>query len=85
MVLKEAFQAVVNTVASDASSKLDTRQSYVDFISALLALVLSIVIIAFVGKLLWNSVVLDLFTIAKPARNVWQIIGLAIFAKLILA
>jgi hypothetical protein len=30
-------------------------------------------------------VVLDLFTIAKPARNVWQIIGLAIFAKLILA
>lgn len=85
MVLKEAFQAVVSTVASDASTAMDTRQSYVDFVSALLALILSIVIIAFVGKLLWNTVVLDLFTIAKPARNVWQIIGLALFVKLVLA
>lgn len=85
MVLKEAFQAVVSTVASDASTKLDTRQSYIDFVSALLAMILSVIIIAFVGKLLWNSVVLDLFTIAKPARNVWQIIGLTLFVKLIFA
>lgn len=83
MVLKETFSAVVNTVAADASSKLDTRSSYVELTAALLAFVFSIVLIAFIGKWLWNGVVLDLISIAKPARSVWQIIGLAILVKLI--
>ncbi len=82
MVLREAFSAVANTVASDASSKMETQASYVGLVSALLAFVVSIMIIAFVGKWLWNTIVLDLFTIAKPARSVWQLIGLAIFVKL---
>jgi hypothetical protein len=85
MVLREAFSAVVNTIASDASSKMDTQASYVGLTAALLAFITSMLIIAFIGKLLWNTVVLDLFTIAKPARSVWQIIGLAIFAKLIMS
>jgi hypothetical protein len=84
MVLREAFQAVVSTVASDASSKVETRQAYVDLVSALLAFVVSVLIISFVGKLLWNSVIFDLFTNVKPARSVWQILGLAIFVKLII-
>jgi len=83
MVLKEAFSAVINTVASDASSKMDTRASYVDLSATLLAFVISIVLIAFVGKWLWNTVVLDLVAVAKPARSVWQIIGLSILIKLI--
>lgn len=85
MVLRETFSAVVNTVAADASSKLDTRSSYVELTAALLAFVFSIVLIAFVGKWLWNGVVLDLVSVAKPARSVWQIIGLAILMKLISA
>lgn len=85
MVLREAFSAVVNTVASDASSKMDTQASYVGLTAALLAFITSMLIIAFIGKLLWNTIVLDLFTIAKPARSVWQIIGLAIFIKLIMS
>ncbi len=84
MVLREAFQAVVSTVASDASSKVETRQAYVDLVSSLLAFVVSVLIISFVGKLLWNSVIFDLFTNVKPARSVWQILGLAIFVKLII-
>jgi len=83
MVLRETFSAVVNTVAADASSKLDTRSSYVELTAALLAFVFSIVLIAFIGKWLWNGVVLDLISVAKPARSVWQIIGLAILIKLI--
>jgi hypothetical protein len=83
MVLRETFSAVVNTVAADASSKMDTRSSYVELTAAILAFVFSIVLIAFVGKWLWNGVVLDLISVAKPARSVWQIIGLAILIKLI--
>jgi hypothetical protein len=83
MVLKEAFSAVINTVASDASSKMDTRTSYVDLTATLLGFIVGIVILAFIGKWLWNTVVLDLFAIAKPARSVWQIIGLSILIKLV--
>jgi hypothetical protein len=36
-----------------------------------------------VGKWLWNNVIIDLFTIAKPVRSIWQILGLMIFLALI--
>jgi hypothetical protein len=84
MFFKEAFSAMVNTVAADASMKSDTRASYIELVSVMLAFVASIVLLSFIGKWLWNGVVLDLFSIARPARNVWQIIGLTIFVRLIL-
>ena len=82
-MLKEAFSAMVNTVAADASTKSDTRAAYIELSATLLAFVASVVIIAFIGKWLWNSIVLDLISVAKPARSVWQIIGLAVFFKLV--
>ena len=74
---------MVNTVAADASTKSDTRAAYIELSATLLAFVASVVIIAFIGKWLWNSIVLDLISVAKPARSVWQIIGLAVFFKLV--
>jgi hypothetical protein len=59
------------------------REVYADSISTLLAFVLAFVILAFVGKLLWNNVVVDLFSFAKPAKSFWQIIGLMIFISLV--
>jgi hypothetical protein len=83
MVLKEAFSAMVNTVAADASTKSDTRASYIELSSAIMAFVASVVIMAFIGKWLWNSIVVDLFTVARPVRSVWQIIGLTVFVHLV--
>ena len=59
------------------------REVYADTVAALVAFLVAFVIIAFVGKLLWNGVVVELFTFAKPARSFWQIIGLMIFINLI--
>jgi hypothetical protein len=59
------------------------REVYADSVAVLLSFVLAFVILAFVGKLLWNNVVVDLFSFAKPARSFWQIIGLMIFVSLI--
>ncbi len=59
------------------------RDAYVEFLSVLIAFVIALVILGFVGKLLWNGVVVELFTIAKPAKSFWQIIGLMIFVALI--
>jgi hypothetical protein len=62
----------------------DKRQdSYVVFLSAVLAYILAIVILAFVGKLLWNGVITELISVAKPARSIWHILGLMIFTSLI--
>jgi hypothetical protein len=59
------------------------REVYADTVAMLLAFVVAFVILAFVGKLLWNNVVVSLFSFAKPASSFWQIIGLMIFLNLV--
>jgi hypothetical protein len=59
------------------------REVYTDTLSVLLAFVIAAVILAFVGKLLWNNVIVDLFEFAKPARSFWQILGLMVFISLV--
>jgi len=81
-LLTEGFAAAIEgmTNGKDSDKK---RDAYVDFISVLLAFLLAFVILGFVGKLLWNSVVVELLSIAKPAKSFWQIVGLMIFVMLI--
>ena len=31
----------------------------------------------------WNNIIVDLFSFAKPARTIWQILGLMIFWTLV--
>ena len=82
MVLQQACKAAVEgfTNGKDSDKK---RDAYVEFLSILIAFVIALVILGFVGKFLWNGVVVELFTIAKPAKSFWQIIGLMVFVALI--
>ena len=59
------------------------REVYADTVATLLSFTLAFLIVAFVGKLLWNNVMVELFSFAKPAKSFWQIIGLMIFINLI--
>ena len=59
------------------------RETYTELLAILLAFVISLVILGFVGKLLWNNIIVELFTFAKPAKSFWQIIGLLIFVSLL--
>ena len=59
------------------------REVYMDLVSTLLSFIVAVVILAFVGKWLWNNVVVDLVSIAKPARTIWQILGLMVFISLV--
>ena len=81
-MLKQAARSAIEgfTSGKDTDKK---RDAYVDFLSVLLAFVIALVILGFIGKLLWNSVVVELFTIAKPAKSFWQIIGLMILVSLL--
>ena len=73
--------AVEGFVGLNSSEK--RRDAYVDFVSFVIAFVIVIIILGFIGKWLWNEVVVDLFNFAKPARSFWQIIGLMLFVSLI--
>ena len=73
--------AVEGFVGLHSSEK--RRDAYVDFVAIVLAFVVSIIILGFLGKWLWNEVVVDLFSFAKPARSFWQIIGLMLFVSLV--
>ena len=73
--------AVEGFVGLNSSEK--RRDAYVDFVSFIIAFFMVVVILGFVGKWLWNAVVVDLFSFAKPARSFWQIIGLMFFLSLV--
>jgi hypothetical protein len=80
-VITSAARAAVEGFADTAPNA--KREVYANSVATLLAFVLAFVILAFVGKLLWNNVVVDLFSFAKPAKSFWQIIGLMIFISLV--
>ena len=60
------------------------RQAYADFVAAVLAYIVAIILIALIGKYLWNGIEVDLVSIAKPAKSFWQILGLMIFISIML-
>lgn len=53
--------------------------AYADAIAVIIAFLLSVVIVSFVGLWLWNYSVVPLFEFARPAKSVFQILGLMIF------
>lgn len=53
---------------------------------ALISIVTVFIMLAallFIGKYLWNNVLVNLVTIVKPVKSVWQLIGLAILISLL--
>lgn len=82
-ILNSACKAAVEGFTNGSVDPAKRKDIYTDFIAVFLAFLLSIVILGFVGKLLWNNVVVELFSFAKPARSFWQILGLMVFVSLV--
>jgi len=81
-VIAGATKAVVEGMSGSPAAE-KSRDTYVDLIATLVAFVVTLVILAFIGQLLWNNVIVDLVSFARPAKSVWQILGLFIFVSLI--
>jgi hypothetical protein len=58
------------------------KNALVQALVAIIAFVLVVVILAFLGKFLWNNSIVPLLSVAKPATSAWHIIGLYVFASL---
>ena len=83
-MLKHLCRAGIEGMTDMSGSPAGRREIYKDVVAQLLALVIAVLIVAFVGKWLWNNSVAELFTFARPVRSVWQIIALMLFLSLIL-
>jgi hypothetical protein len=81
-MLKELCRAGVEGMTDMSGSTAGRAQIYKELIASLLSLIIAILIVAFIGKWLWNSSVAELFTFARPVRSVWQIIALMLFVAL---
>lgn len=81
-MLKDLCKVGIEGMTDMPGSK-GLRDAYVDVIASILSMLIAILIVAFIGKWLWNTTVAELFTFARPVRSVWQIIGLMIFISLV--
>lgn len=82
-MLKDLCRAGVEGMTDMSGSSSSRREIYKDLIASILSLIIAVLIVAFVGKWLWNTTVAELFTFVRPVRSVWQIIGLMLFISLI--
>lgn len=53
-------------------------------VAVILTFVLTLLLVSLLGMWLWNYSVVPLFEFARPAKSVFQIIGLAIFLAIIM-
>lgn len=59
--------------------RVSGKQALVAFLTIFVVLLLLLL----VGKYLWNTVLVVLFPMVKPAKSIWQILGLSILLGLI--
>jgi len=70
--------------ASDAEKKHEmTDEKNKAAIVAFLTLIVVFILLLILGKMLWNDVLVVLFPFVKPAKSIWQILGLSILVGLI--
>jgi ABC-type antimicrobial peptide transport system permease subunit len=82
-MLRDLCRAGVEGMTNMSGSGNEKQTLYKELVVSILSLVIAIVIIAFIGKWLWNNTIAELFTVVRPVRSVWHIIGLMLFISLI--
>ena len=53
-----------------------------DLLVSLVASVITMLLVLSLGKYLWNNSLEPLFTIVKPLKSIWQLLGLYVFILL---
>uniref|UniRef100_A0A6C0KUB4 Uncharacterized protein n=1 Tax=viral metagenome TaxID=1070528 RepID=A0A6C0KUB4_9ZZZZ len=81
-MLQDLCKAGVECMTDMSGSSTGHGESYKTVIASILSLIVSIIIVSFVGKYLWNASVAELFTVVRPVQSVWQIIALMLLMSL---
>lgn len=75
-------RAAVEGMSDLSGSGNGRHQMYKDIIATILSIILSMIVIGFIGKFLWNETVARLFTVVRPVQSAWQVIGLLLLVSL---
>jgi len=85
--IANSIHAMIDTVPL---SQTETFRNQRDLVSpvrlafvSILTVFLVFMILLFAGKYLWNNVLHELVPAVKPAKSVWQILGLAVLIMLL--
>lgn len=82
-LLEKFTRASLEGFVNEGDSK-DKKESYVSLAAILIAFIIALVILSLIGTLLWNGVVVELFTCVRPAKSFMQILGLFVFVSLLI-
>jgi len=83
-LVSATMRALVDGFTNPGASEVHRRPSiYAEALAALLGFLIAIAIISLVGLWLWNYSVVPLFEFARPAKSIFQILGLMVFIALI--
>jgi uncharacterized RDD family membrane protein YckC len=84
MMLTNTMRAAVEGFTNPGGMEAYRPASvYTEAIASILAFFIAVAILAFAGLWLWNFSVVPLFEFARPAKSIFQILGLMIFMSLI--
>lgn len=79
-MLRDLCRAGMDCVSSEPGP--EKRAGYKELVVSILAFIIAMFIIAFIGRFLWNNSMVQLFTCVRPVQSVWQIIALLILVSL---
>ena len=84
MFIGKACEAFVSGVTSKPGSEnVQDRASWMSLVASIVAFIIVLVILAFIGKYLWNNSLVPLVSVARPATSAMQILGLYILTGLL--
>lgn len=81
-MLKELCRAGIEGM-TDMPGSAQRNKVYGDLIGTIIAFIIALIIVAFLGKWLWNSSMPMLFTVARPVTSVWQLIALMFLMSIV--
>ena len=83
-VVSATMRALVEGFSNPSVAQSNkTDPVYAEAIAAIFSLVISILIVSLIGLWLWNYSVVPLFEFARPAKSVFQILGLMLFVSFV--
>jgi len=82
MVFTSFAKTVVERMISGNSENFMNTDEQ-KLIKQLFVLAIWLVVTLFVGKFLWNSVAVKVFTVVKPLTSIWQLLAIALLLDLI--
>ena len=82
MALKELFSSCIDNFTNLGSEGFNNNNTG-SIVTSFVVLVLWLVILALVGKFLWNNAAVPLVPVLRKATSIWQILGLWVLTQLL--